>query len=78
MEINLNGSIFEQDENGEWIFKADKSAEFKKDGTLKAKYKDLPRYDLIYKYEDYFRDQFNNTLKQIKQDLDSKMKKLIK
>lgn len=34
----------------------------KKDGTLKAKYKDYPRYKIIVTYEDYFRNNFNKMM----------------
>lgn len=76
-KIDLNGQVFEQNEGGEWIYKAEDSKFKKKDGTLKAQYKDLPRYDLIYKYEDHFRAQFDNTLRQIKKDINKKLESLI-
>jgi hypothetical protein len=43
----------------------------KKDGTLKAEYKDLPRYPKVMdKYENPFKDQYSSmieaTMKQVK------------
>lgn len=68
-EINISGQHYEQQEDGSWVYKADKSSILlqhenakKKDGKLKAQYKDLPRYKLIPVYEDHFRKEFNKML----------------
>jgi len=69
MDIALNGQIFKQWEDGSWTHSAEdssillKSDVKKQDGTLKAQYKDLPRYKLIVDYEDYFRAEWNETLR---------------
>ena len=50
---------------------------FKKNGNLKAQYKDLPRYKLIVTYEKYFQNAFRHTIQtmtkqvmaQVKSDL---------
>jgi len=34
----------------------------KKDGTLTKKYRDLPRYPVIFKYEDDFKDSFKSIM----------------
>jgi hypothetical protein len=64
---------YTQDEGGNWLYtpqdtilKADVK---RKDGTLKAKYKDLPRYKLIPIYEDYFVKEFNKTLSDLNKDV---------
>lgn len=35
---------------------------FKKDGTLKQKYKDMPRFNTILEYEDLFKKEFDKSL----------------
>lgn len=76
-QVDLNGQVFEQDQSGNWIHKAEQSKFKTKDGKLKAQYKDLPRYKLIYTYEDFFRSKFNQTLRAIAKDLKTKMNNLI-
>tara|TARA_R110000772_G_C13310332_1_gene440706 strand:- start:104124 stop:104306 length:183 start_codon:yes stop_codon:yes gene_type:complete len=34
----------------------------KKDGTLTKKYRDLPRYPVIFKYEDDFKNSFKGVM----------------
>lgn len=75
--INLNGQVWEK-EDGAWIYKAEKSEFKKQDGTLKKKYADMPRYDLIPKYEDHFVKEFNSMLKDTQKELVSEMQKMIK
>jgi len=76
-KLDLNGQVFEQNEKGEWIYKAEDSKFKTQKGTLKAQYKDLPRYKLIYNYEDHFRAQFDNTLRQIQKDIKKKMEMFV-
>lgn len=50
----LNDSVVAtQDEKGNWIYKANTNQlkPFKKNGALKAQYKDLPRFHVIVEYE---------------------------
>ena len=84
MKLNLSGQIFEQNEDGSWIHKEDESSLLlkaetpkKKDGTLKAKYKDLPRYKLIPVYEDHFKNEFDKTLRNITKDVYKYLKQKI-
>jgi hypothetical protein len=50
----------------------------KKDGTLTKKYRDLPRYPVIFKYEDDFKDSFksimNVALVDFKKELKTKLR----
>lgn len=41
----------------------------KKDGTLKAKYKDMPRYKVIFGYEDSFKDNFKKLSQNMSKDI---------
>jgi hypothetical protein len=50
----------------------------KKNGNLKAKYKDLPRYKLIPIYEDHFKKEFNSTIVDITKDVFKFLKENIK
>lgn len=76
MKTNINGQVYKFSEDGSWehlpnesslLLKADGPK--KKDGTLKAKYKDLPRYKLIPIYEDHFKKEFDKTLKELNKDV---------
>lgn len=55
--------------------KANKQTPFKKDGTLKKQFKDLPRYPVIYEYEKIFKDNYINVLKKMTLDLTNKIGK---
>lgn len=57
-------------EKGQWVYKA-KILPVKDDG----KYKDVPRFPMIYEYEDEFKKLYSNQLKQMIVDI---TKKLIK
>lgn len=75
--IEVNGFVWEADEKGDWIFKAEKSKFKKEDGTLKKKYADMPRYDLIPKYEQHFVKEFEKELVNTSKELIKEMKKMI-
>ena len=58
------------DEDGKWIYKSKPIEPKKKNGTLKARYKDLPRVKAIYEIEDalsksYKRDVLGTSMKEI-------------
>jgi hypothetical protein len=64
-EIKVGNFIATQDEKGDWIYKADNQNQFKKkDGSLKAQYKDMPRFDLIIQLEKKTTDMYEQTLTQ--------------
>ena len=76
MKLNLKGQQFQQKEDGSWEYQPEESSLLlkaenpkKKDGTLKAKYKDLPRYKLIVTYEDHFKNEFNKTLSELNKEV---------
>lgn len=63
----LNNSIIgSQDENGSWIYKANPEYKvpFKKDGTLKQKYKDMPRFNVIIEAEEELNKNYISSLKE--------------
>ena len=74
MESKLGGNTFKQDENGNWVLE---KAEIPKMKT-KPKYKDAPRYPLIYDYEGEFKKNFNKTVNTIEKQLKSKLDEFIK
>ena len=61
-EFKIGAFTYYQNEKGEWLYKADNFRELKKDGSLKKKYKDLPRYDVIYEWEKEAKEEFKKTL----------------
>lgn len=62
----LDGAIIaSQDKNGTWIYKANTENQlkpFKKNGTLKAVYKDLPRFTAISQYEEVLNKEYQKTV----------------
>lgn len=73
MRSNINGNVFEQDEYGNWVLEKANIPNLKSN----PKYKDAPRYPLIYDYEGEFKQKFYDTTKKIKNDLQSKLDKFI-
>lgn len=71
----LNNSILaSQDEKRNWIYKANEnSGPFKKNGALKAQYKDLPRFKAIVQYEDQEMKDFEANLEQSIKDISIKL-----
>jgi hypothetical protein len=76
MKFKLGNQSYEQQSDGSYKHLPDESdillkAESvkRKDGTLKAKYKDLPRYKLIVTYEDYFRGEFDQMLSDLNKEV---------
>jgi hypothetical protein len=61
--IRVGNFIAIQDNKGNWLYKADQNSALKANGTLKAKYKDLPRYDVINEWEDSVKNQYSKSLK---------------
>ena len=74
-EQNADGSFKHLPEESGILLKAESAK--KKDGTLKAKYKDLPRYKLIPTYEDYFRGEFDKMLSELNKEVFSFIKNKI-
>tara|TARA_X000001382_G_scaffold25412_3_gene16004 strand:+ start:9574 stop:9819 length:246 start_codon:yes stop_codon:yes gene_type:complete len=81
MKAKINGQQYNFNEDGSWehlgadISKSE--TPFKKDGALKAKYKDLPRYKIITVYEEHFQKEFRKTLLDISKNLFADLKKKI-
>jgi len=84
MKIKLGSQTYEQQSDGSYkhlpeesdvLLKAESSK--KKDGTLKAKYKDLPRYKLIVTYEDHYRNEFKKMLSELNKEVYSFIKQKI-
>lgn len=78
MELKLlNDSIIASlDDNGLWIYKANsdnKLKPFKKNGTLKAQYKDLPRFKIISEYEKKELDDYEKLLQESVRDISIKL-----
>lgn len=78
MEFKLlnNTIIGSQDEKGNWIYKSNpdlKFLPFKKNGALKATYKDLPRYKAIVEYEQQEMKDFNNRIAEAVKDISLKL-----
>ena len=76
LDIKLHGFLASQDEKGNWIYKADDKQPLKKDGTLKAEYKDLPRYKVLIESEKKIQDQYSSTLELAVRTISSKVKSL--
>lgn len=55
-------------EKGQWVYKTNEDmrlrAPFKKDGSLKQPYKDMPRFQVIIDYENRFVKDYNKELAQ--------------
>ena len=61
-QIKVGNFIAERNEKGEWLYKADQVKPFKKDGNLKAQYRDLPRFKAIMEYETVLNKQYQKTV----------------
>lgn len=60
------------DENGNWITKA-KLLPLKSADGIDLKYKDVPRYPVIYEYEDEFKNSYKKTLNSMVLDIGKKL-----
>lgn len=70
----LNGSIiYEQTENGDWVYKAANSVPFKKNGNLKKEYRDLPRFKCIVQYEDKELKDYQQSISEAIKDISIKL-----
>lgn len=67
--IEISGHIYSQDENGNWTYKAKEPDALKADGTLKAKYKELPQFDIIYDIDNHFNKLMATEIKQFTKEL---------
>lgn len=67
--IEVGNFDYSLNEKGEWIYKAKEPEAFKKDGTLKAQYKELPQFDIIYKIDDHASKLMLNEIKAAKNDI---------
>lgn len=61
------------DEDNQWIYKANTTNIKKKDGTLKKKYKDLPRIKVIYEIEDKLNKRYKNMLDSSMKEINAKL-----
>lgn len=75
--INQGGFDWEQQEDGTWIWKASKNKQIP-NLQSKPKYKDAPRYPVIYKYENEWKQRYENMLQDTIKELTKKMYKFVK
>lgn len=78
---NINIGMFTaiwDSESKQWVYKANNNKALKKDGTLKAQYKDRPRYPVIYRYEGSAKKQFDNVIKDSVVQITKQLKQYIK
>lgn len=61
------------DEEGKWIYKSKPVNAKKKNGTLKAGYKDLPRVKAIYTIEKAMNSQFKKTIDASMKEINKKL-----
>ena len=61
-EIKVGNFIAIQDDKGDWIYKAQESKALKKDGTLKAEYKEMPRFKILTEMENEVQDEYSQSL----------------
>lgn len=73
--IKVGGYIYDLNEKGEWVFKAKDSDPVDVKGALKPKYKDLPRYKLIYDIEKDMNRQMGKQISLFSKDLSKFLKK---
>jgi len=71
-DLKISGFDFSQDEKGNWLWKSEQTP-FKKNGTLKAEYKDMPRLPAIMEIEQSWLKDFEKT---INEGLKTGLKKL--
>ena len=74
MKATFKNQTYRQNEDLTWSINHDepsllKADVLKRNGNLKAKYKDLPRYKLIPEYEQHFVDQFNKMLSELNKEV---------
>jgi hypothetical protein len=74
MKFELNGNIFKQDDNGNWVLEKAQIPKMKGN----KKYKDAPRYGLIYDYENNVKENWKKTTDDILKDLKKKMNEFVK
>lgn len=72
-DIKIGNFTYQQNENLEWVFKADKIIPFKQNGALKKEYKDLPRFKAIVEYENEEVKDFNIALEQSVKEVTQKL-----
>lgn len=72
-QINISGFEYVQADDGNWICKAESIGPFKKNGNLKKKYKDLPRFKAIVQYENREVNDFDSSLKSAIKDISFKL-----
>jgi len=64
-------------DKGTWIYKALAPTFFKKDGALRKKYHDLPRYKVIPEYEDAAKDEYQLEMAKAVKDITDKLKTFV-
>lgn len=74
--VNIGEYDFVSNKDGswDWVLKAKRVTPLKKDGSLKAQYKDLPRYDVIYEWEDEVKQNYNKELKENLKEITKKLR----
>lgn len=72
-DLKIGNFTYNKDDQGNWVYKADKITPFKKNGNLKAQYKDLPRFKAIVQYENQEVKDFQNSLEQSIKDVSLKL-----
>lgn len=76
-DIEVGNFIYNQDENGKWVWKAKQSNKIPRLES-KPKYKDAPRYNVIYEYEGKWKESYNKHLENLTKKLTKQMYKFIK
>jgi len=76
--IKIGNFIYSKDEKNGWIYKADYSGPFKKNGNLKKEYKDLPRFPVIFTYEKKEVEDFEKGLGEAIKDISIRLLSFIK
>lgn len=69
-EIQLGDFLYKKEDDGQWTYKANKL----KNKVLKPKYKDLPRYNVIYSIEGNWKQVFDQILSQTMKSVIKKVK----
>jgi len=84
-EMKIGNQTYIQNDDSSWSHLPEESSILlksespnKKNGNLKAKYRDLPRYKIIPIYEDHFKKEFNSTIVDITKDVFKFLKENIK
>ncbi len=72
-DIKIGNFTYQQNDNLEWIYKANEQTPFKRNGVLKKEYKDSPRFKAIVEYENEEVKDFNTLLEQSVKEVTQKL-----